>query len=187
LLSLSEKFAFVDKYDDIVLITGHRRENFAKGFDNICKAIKQLAIKKPNICFVYPVHPNPNVQEPVNALLSGIENVKLIEPLDYLPFIYLMRKSKLILTDSGGIQEEASGLGKPVLVLRNTTERPEGVAGGTVKLVGTNAVNILNETMHLLDNSEAYTKMSKAHNPYGDGHAASRIIDIILDKMSKKK
>jgi len=163
-----------------VLITGHRRESFGGGFERICESISQLAIKYPNHNFVYPVHLNPNVQEPVNRLLVSHSNVKLIEPQDYLPFVYLMNKSYLILTDSGGIQEEAPSLGKPVLVMRETTERPEAVDAGTVKLVGTNVELIVSSVSELIDDQAAYEKMSFSHNPYGDGKACQRIIDSLL-------
>jgi len=166
---------------EIILITGHRRENFGQGFLDICEAIKTLAIKYPTHDFVYPVHLNPNVRKPVGDVLDGIDNVYLIEPLDYLPFVYLMGKSKVILTDSGGIQEEAPGLGKPVLVMRDTTERPEGIEAGTVKLVGTDKDKIIIEMSLLLDSSEAYEAMSAAHNPYGDGKASERIVEYLRD------
>jgi len=165
-----------------VLITGHRRENFGQGFLDICKAIATLAQKHTDVDFVYPVHLNPNVQRPVNELLSAIDNVYLIPPLDYEPFIYLMSKSYLILTDSGGIQEEAPSLGKPVLVMRDMTERPEAVAAGTVKLVGTNPDSIITEVDRLLRDSGAYIDMSKAHNPYGDGSSCDKIIKTILEE-----
>ncbi|MBL4910771.1 MAG: UDP-N-acetylglucosamine 2-epimerase (non-hydrolyzing) [Alteromonadaceae bacterium] len=173
--------AFSDITDKpFVLITGHRRESFGEGFERICQAIYLLAKKYPNFNFVYPVHLNPNVQEPVNRLLKKLTNVKLIAPQDYLPFIYLMDKSYLILTDSGGIQEEAPSLGKPVLVMRETTERPEAVLAGTVKLVGTDVDLITSSVAELIDNDQAYKKMSYAHNPYGDGKACQRIIDSLL-------
>ena len=151
------------------LFTGHRRENFGEGFENICSAIQTLANKYPSIQFVYPVHLNPNVQKPVNDNLGNIQNVHLIEPLSYLPFVYLMSKSFLILTDSGGIQEEAPSLGKPVLVMRDTTERPEAVESGTVILVGTDKDKIIAEMSALIDDKEKHHAMSVAHNPYGDG------------------
>jgi len=166
-----------------ILITGHRRENFGQGFINICEAIKDLAIKYPKINFIYPVHLNPNVRKPVNEILSDLENVFLIEPLDYLPFVYLMSKSYLILTDSGGIQEEAPSLGKPVFVMRDTTERPEAVEAGTVKLVGTDKEKIIKEVEKLLNNRNEYDKMSKAHNPYGDGKASERIVKFLKEKL----
>lgn len=159
-----------------VLVTGHRRENFGDGFLNICKAIKKIATKYPEVDVVYPVHLNPNVQKPVYDLLSGLDNVHLISPLDYLPFIYLMQHSYLILTDSGGVQEEAPSLGKPVLVMRNTTERPEAVEAGTVRLVGTDYDAIVDGVSELLSNKAIYDKMSQAHNPYGDGMSCERVI-----------
>jgi UDP-N-acetylglucosamine 2-epimerase (non-hydrolysing) len=159
-----------------ILVTGHRRENFGEGFLNICKALKEIAMRYPNIDIVYPVHLNPNVQKPVFELLKEIENIYLITPLDYLPFVYMMQHSYLILTDSGGVQEEAPSLGKPVLVMRNTTERPEAVDAGTVKLVGTDAFEIVENVTLLIENNSVYNKMSQAHNPYGDGKACERII-----------
>ncbi|GHV06873.1 UDP-N-acetyl glucosamine 2-epimerase [Spirochaetia bacterium] len=164
----------------IVLITGHRRENFGDGFIHICHAIKHLAIENPLVDFVYPVHLNPNVQKPVTEILAGIQNVYLIPPLEYEPFVYLMSNAYLILTDSGGIQEEAPSLGKPVLVMRDTTERPEAVTAGTVKLVGTDYHIIIKEVNKLLKNSTEYELMTKAHNPYGDGKASDRIIEVLL-------
>jgi len=163
----------------IILVTGHRRENFGEGFLNICKALKEIALEHHDIDIVYPVHLNPNVQKPVFELLSDISNIYLIKPLDYEPFVYLMSNSYIILTDSGGIQEEAPSLGKPVLVMRDTTERPEAVEAGTVKLVGTNTQTIIKEVEKLLDDKNEYEKMSKAHNPYGDGKASERIIEVI--------
>jgi UDP-N-acetylglucosamine 2-epimerase (non-hydrolysing) len=160
-----------------ILITGHRRENFGDGFINICSAIKEIAGRYPDFDLVYPVHLNPNVQKPVYELLNGLNNVFLIDPLEYLPFIYLMENSHIVLTDSGGIQEEAPGLGKPVLVMRDTTERPEAVEAGTVKLVGTNKEKIVKEICLLIDNPDYYEAMSKANNPYGDGKAVKRILD----------
>jgi UDP-N-acetylglucosamine 2-epimerase (non-hydrolysing) len=165
----------------MVLITGHRRENFGSGFLNICQALKNLAIENKTIDFVYPVHLNPSVQKPVYELLSEINNIHLIEPLEYETFVYLMDLSSIILTDSGGVQEEAPSLGKPVLVMRNTTERPEAVDGGTVKLVGTDDRKIFDETMNLLHNQQEYQKMAKAHNPYGDGKASRKIVRIISE------
>jgi UDP-N-acetylglucosamine 2-epimerase (non-hydrolysing) len=166
---------------EIILVTGHRRENFGQGFVNICEALKTLAINNPDIDIVYPVHLNPNVQKPVKEILSNTSNVYLIEPLQYEQFIYMMNKSYFIITDSGGVQEEAPSLGKPVLVMRDTTERPEAVEAGTVKLVGTNRESIIKEAQKLLDNKEEYEKMSKAHNPYGDGKACERIVEFIKD------
>lgn len=168
----------------LVLITGHRRENFGDGFVNMCTAIRDLKNKYPDVDFVYPMHMNPNVRKPIHKIfgedLSNLDNMFFIEPLEYLSFVYLMEKSLLILTDSGGIQEEAPGLGKPVLVMRDTTERPEALSAGTVKLVGTNYNIIMNEVSNLIDNTEAYDKMSKAVNPYGDGLACGRIASYLV-------
>jgi len=164
-----------------ILVTGHRRENFGQGFLNICEALRVLAKKNPDINILYPVHLNPNVRKPVNELLSSVSNIKLVEPFQYEKFIYLMSKSYLILTDSGGIQEEAPSLGKPVLVMRDTTERPEAVEAGTVKLVGSDQDNIIKEVQNLLDDPGEYHKMSKAHNPYGDGNASVKILKILRD------
>lgn len=165
----------------LVLITGHRRENFGEGFLNICHSIKNLAEKYSNVDFVYPMHLNPNVRKPVLEILSkGESNVFLIEPLQYLPFVYMMEKSYLILTDSGGVQEEAPGLGKPVLVMRDTTERPEAVEAGTVILVGTDQKRIEDGVTLLLENEDLYNKMSQARNPYGDGHACERIVEFLM-------
>lgn len=171
----------LDKGKRLVLITGHRRENFGEGFLNICHAIASLAEKYPNVDFVYPMHLNPNVRKPVLEILgSGQPNVFLIEPLQYLQFVFLMEKSYLVLTDSGGVQEEAPGLGKPVLVMRDTTERPEAVDAGTVMLVGADRVRIEDGVSSLLENVTLYEKMSKAVNPYGDGLACQRIVDFLL-------
>ena len=175
----AQQFDFLDASKKLILVTGHRRENFGQGFEDICLALANIAQKNPEVQIVYPVHLNPNVQKPVNELLSGIDNIKLIEPQDYLPFVYLMNKSYLILTDSGGIQEEAPSLGKPVLVMRNTTERPEAVSAGTVKLVGTDPVVIEGSVMELLENEDLYKKMTEAHNPYGDGTACQQIINFL--------
>ena len=165
----------------LVLITGHRRENFGDGFINMCTAIKDLTVKYPDLDFVYPMHLNPNVRKPIHEVfgenLSGLKNMFFIEPLEYLSFVYLMEKSSIVLTDSGGIQEEAPGLGKPVLVMRDTTERPEALDAGTVKLVGTDYNKIVNEVSSLIDDKAAYEKMSKAVNPYGDGLACGRIVN----------
>ena len=161
---------------EYILVTGHRRENFGDGFLHICKAIKELAALHPEMDIVYPVHLNPNVQKPVYELLSSLSNVYMISPLDYLPFIYAMQHSTLLLTDSGGVQEEAPSLGKPVLVMRDTTERPEAVEAGTVKLVGTDAEAIVSNVTALLQDKEMYKRMSETHNPYGDGQACERII-----------
>ncbi|KAB0480393.1 UDP-N-acetylglucosamine 2-epimerase (non-hydrolysing) [Pseudomonas reinekei] len=174
-----EQFSFIGEGKRVILVTGHRRESFGDGFENICQALVNTAKTFPDVEIVYPVHLNPNVQEPVNRLLAGIENVHLIEPLDYLPFVYLMNRSYLILSDSGGIQEEAPSLGKPVLVMRDTTERPEAVEAGTVKLVGTAVEAITSNLSSLLTDSDAYERMSYAHNPYGDGKACARILEIL--------
>ena len=162
-----------------ILVTGHRRENFGEGFLNICKAIRQIAEEHPEMDIVYPVHLNPNVQKPVYELLSGTPNIYLVKPLDYLPFVYAMQHSTLLLTDSGGVQEEAPSLGKPVLVMRETTERPEAVEAGTVRLVGTNVAAIVGNVQELLHDPEVYRKMSESYNPYGDGHACERIVDAL--------
>ncbi|MCB9219791.1 MAG: UDP-N-acetylglucosamine 2-epimerase (non-hydrolyzing) [Ignavibacteriales bacterium] len=167
------------KYLPYVLITGHRRENFGQGFINICESISSLAEKFPSYNFIYPVHLNPNVQDPVNKILGGKRNVVLIEPQTYLPFVSLMMNANIILTDSGGVQEEAPSLGKPVLVMRDTTERPEAVQAGTVKLVGTNKNEIISEVSKLIEDKSAYNKMANAVNPYGDGLASERIKDIL--------
>lgn len=169
-----------------ILVTGHRRENFGQGFENICYALKEIAVSFEDVDVIYPVHLNPNVQRPVKEILRNIKNIYLIKPLDYEPFVYLMSRSYLILTDSGGVQEEAPSLGKPVLVMREKTERPEAVEAGTVKLVGTDKNKIVREVRKLLNNSEAYKKMSMAHNPYGDGKAASRIVSYFF-KLSVPK
>lgn len=179
--TLKEKFSFLDPSKKMLLVTGHRRENFGQGFENICESIRELA-EREDVQIVYPVHLNPNVQNPVKRILGDHPRIFLIGPLDYLPFIYLMDKSFLILTDSGGIQEEAPSLGKPVLVMRETTERPEAVDAGTVVLVGTDKNKILNNVNLLLDNHNIYEKRSKMHNPYGDGLASGRIMDILLQR-----
>jgi UDP-N-acetylglucosamine 2-epimerase (non-hydrolysing) len=175
----ADQFRFIDQTKRLVLVTGHRRENFGSGFERICEALGRIASNHPDVEVVYPVHLNPQVQEPVHRLLGGIGNVHLIEPLDYLPFVYLMDRSTLILTDSGGIQEEAPSLGKPVLVMRDTTERPEAVAAGTVKLVGTDADRIVAQARALLTDPNAYQVMARAHNPYGDGQACQRIAQAL--------
>ena len=177
---LEKKFNFLNEDKRIVLITGHRRESFGDGFERICTSISQMAKLSPDVEFVYPVHLNPQVREPVNRLLAGLKNVFLIEPLDYLPFVYLMNKAYVLLTDSGGIQEEAPSLGKPVLVMRDTTERPEAVDAGTVKLVGTNVKEIITALTILLNDKSAYEKMSISHNPYGDGNASQRICNALV-------
>jgi UDP-N-acetylglucosamine 2-epimerase (non-hydrolysing) len=171
----------------IVLITAHRRENFGDGISSICQAIKELALNNPEVIFIYPVHLNPNIQRPVYQSLSNIQNIELSEPLDYLPFIKLMQKSYMILTDSGGIQEEAPSLGKPVIVLRDTTERPEAVEAGTVCLVGANTGKIIEMTQKLLDDKDFYRTMSFAHNPYGDGKACHHIESFINKYFEARK
>ena len=176
---LGEQFNYIAPDRRIILVTGHRRESFGGGFERICQALVDIARTFPDVDIVYPVHLNPNVREPVNRLLAGIANVHLIEPLDYLPFVYLMNRAHLILTDSGGIQEEAPSRGKPVLVMRDTTERPEAVQAGTVKLVGTSVASIVRTLKELLTDSSAYQQMSFAHNPYGDGKACQRILDAL--------
>lgn len=173
------KFPSLNQYDRLILVTGHRRESFGGGFERICEALVQVAKANPENLILYPVHLNPNVQEPVNRILAGIKNIELIEPQSYLPFVYLMDRSYLILTDSGGVQEEAPSLGKPVLVMRDTTERPEAVHAGTVKLVGTDTRLIISEIQKLLDDQSAYEVMSRAHNPYGDGKACARILNSL--------
>jgi UDP-N-acetylglucosamine 2-epimerase (non-hydrolysing) len=180
LVDLISNYGYKISKRDIILVTGHRRENFGQGFLNICNALKEISAKRPNIDIVYPVHLNPSVRKVVYDVLSDSENIFLIEPLDYRPFTYLMSRSKFVLTDSGGIQEEAPSLGKPVLVMRDTTERPEAVKAGTVKLVGTDKGNIIKYAIKLLDDIAFYEKMSKAHNPYGDGKAAERIVAQIM-------
>lgn len=171
---LAGRFPFLDPSKRLVLVTGHRRENFGEGFENICRAIAATA-SRGDVQVVYPVHMNPNVREPVGRHLANLPAVKLIEPLDYLPFLWLMRRSYLIMTDSGGVQEEAPSLGKPVIVMRDTTERPEAVAAGTVLLAGTGEKDLVEAATRLLDDEAAYSAMSRAVNPYGDGHAADRI------------
>lgn len=181
---VARQFAFLDSGLKTILVTGHRRENFGAGFEAICAALASLA-QRPDVQIVYPVHLNPNVQEPVRRLLSSNPRIHLIEPLDYLPFVYLMTRSHLILTDSGGVQEEAPSLGKPVLVMRETTERPEAVTAGTVKLVGADRARITAEANRLLDDANAYNAMARALNPYGDGKAAQRIVDVLLAEKEK--
>jgi len=178
---LHQQFSYLDPARRLVLVTGHRRESFGDGFERICKALVQIAKDSKDVEIVYPVHLNPNVREPVNRLLKDVKNIHLIEPLDYLPFVYLMNRAYLILTDSGGVQEEAPSLGKPVLVMRDTTERPEAVKAGTVRLVGTDLQAIIENVEELLGNQEAYQRMSVAHNPYGDGQACARIIEVLAN------
>ncbi len=184
LAQASEPAAFLDPARKLILVTGHRRESFGDGFERICQALMEVAQQHPEVDIVYPVHLNPNVREPVNRLLNGIGNIYLIAPLDYLPFVHMMSRAHIILTDSGGIQEEAPSLGKPVLVMRDTTERPEAVSAGTVKLVGTNTLDIVRELNRLLVDTTAYQAMSYAHNPYGDGQACQRILEALIDNRS---
>lgn len=176
---LNQQLNFDWRSQRFVLMTGHRRENFGDGFLQICHALKELASRYPEVQFVYPVHLNPNVQQPVNALLADLPNVHLIAPLDYEPFVYLLKHSHIVLTDSGGIQEEAPSLGKPVLVMRDVTERPEAIEAGTVRLVGADRTRIVTNVAELLDNQTSYTAMSKAHNPYGDGKACEKIVAVL--------
>jgi len=177
--TLAGQFPMLDESKKLILVTGHRRESFGGGFERICEALAQTAKAHPDTQILYPVHLNPNVQEPVKRILNDVNNVHLIEPQQYLPFVYLMNRAHIILTDSGGIQEEAPSLGKPVLVMRDTTERPEAVDAGTVKLVGTDITKITSALNELLTNDESYKTMSRAHNPYGDGKACQRICDIL--------
>lgn len=181
---LASRYPFLDDSKKLVLVTGHRRESFGEGFERICSALAQIARQHPHAQIVYPVHLNPNVHEPVNRILRGIDNIVLIDPQEYLPFVWLMNRAWLILTDSGGIQEEAPSLGKPVLVMRETTERPEAVEAGTVKLVGTDTARIVNEVSTLLNDDEAWQTMSRAHNPYGDGEACGRILQALKDNRA---
>jgi UDP-N-acetylglucosamine 2-epimerase (non-hydrolysing) len=169
----------------LILVTGHRRENFGSGFINICEALKEIALLNTDVDIVYPVHLNPNVQKPVKEILKEVSNIYLIEPLSYETFIYLMNQSYFVITDSGGVQEEAPSLGKPVLVMRDTTERPEALEAGTVKLVGTDKSTIIKEAQELLDNPLSYEKMAKAHNPYGDGNACKKIVDFLKEVYAK--
>lgn len=177
--ALSDQFSYLDESKKLILVTGHRRESFGGGFERICEALVNTATQHPEVQILYPMHLNPNVREPVNRILGSVENILLIEPQQYLPFIYLMDRAHIILTDSGGIQEEAPSLGKPVLVMRDTTERPEAVAAGTVKLVGTDVEKIVSNIDTLLLDTEAYQAMRFAHNPYGDGKACKRILESL--------
>ncbi|MDX2346824.1 MAG: UDP-N-acetylglucosamine 2-epimerase (non-hydrolyzing) [Legionella sp.] len=185
--SYAKQFPFLTPERRVILVTGHRRESFGDGFQAICRALLQIAKRFPEVDIVYPVHLNPQVQQPVKALLSAISNIYLIDPVDYISFVYLMRKSYFILTDSGGIQEEAPSLGKPVLVMREITERPEAVTAGTVKLVGANQESIIQSVSELLQNMDIYQKMSRAQNPYGDGEAAARMTRILEKVFAQNK
>ncbi len=176
---LAANYPFIDPDKKMILVTGHRRESFGRGFEEICHALADIATTHRDIQIVYPVHLNPNVREPVNRILGHVKNVILIDPREYLPFVWLMNHARLILTDSGGIQEEAPSLGKPVLVMRDTTERPEAVTAGTVRLVGTDKQRIVEEVTRLLKDENEYQAMSRAHNPYGDGQACSRILEAL--------
>ncbi|MFP1860296.1 non-hydrolyzing UDP-N-acetylglucosamine 2-epimerase [Lonsdalea quercina] len=180
---LQAQYAFLSEQRKMILVTGHRRESFGNGFERICHALAEIAHRHPDVQIVYPVHLNPNVSEPVNRILSGIDNIFLIAPQNYLPFVYLMNRAYLILTDSGGIQEEAPSLGKPVLVMRDTTERPEALASGVVRLVGTDTTKILHNVSELLTDESAYRAMSQAQNPYGDGHASQRILAALKENQ----
>ncbi len=184
--SYAKEFSFLNAERRMILVTGHRRESFGEGFQHICHALLAIAKRFPDVDIVYPVHLNPHVQAPVNALLGATSNIYLINPVDYVPFVYLMKRSYFILTDSGGIQEEAPSLGKPVLVMRDITERPEAVTAGTVKLVGARQECILQEATVLMTNLAAYQAMSRAQNPYGDGGAAMRIAHILEKALSEK-
>ncbi len=180
---LMQRYPFLEADKKLILVTGHRRESFGLGFEHICHALADIASHHPDVQIVYPVHLNPNVSEPVNRILGHVANVKLIEPQDYLPFVWLMNRAWLILTDSGGIQEEAPSLGKPVLVMREMTERPEAVAAGTVRLVGTDRQRIVDEVTRLLQDDAAWQAMSRAHNPYGDGQACDRILSALKNNQ----
>jgi len=180
---LTARYPFLSNGKKMILVTGHRRESFGEGFEQICQALADIAAQNRDVQIVYPVHLNPNVSEPVNRILGHIDNVILIEPQDYLPFVWLMNHAWLILTDSGGIQEEAPSLGKPVLVMRDTTERPEAVEAGTVRLVGTDREDIVAQVTRLLYDEEEYQAMSRAHNPYGDGKACERILDALKNNQ----
>ncbi len=181
---IASAYPFLDPARRLILVTGHRRENFGEPFERFCVALRLLAARHPDLQIVYPVHLNPNVQQPVRSILSGHDNIHLIDPQDYLPFVYLMDRAYLIVTDSGGIQEEAPALGKPVLVTRETTERPEAIASGTARLVGTDTARIVREAEMLLDDSAAYLSMAHAHNPYGDGQACRRIVEALKTALS---
>lgn len=180
---LMQRYPFLEEDKKLILVTGHRRESFGLGFEHICHALADIASHYPDVQIVYPVHLNPNVSEPVNRILGHVANVKLIDPQDYLPFVWLMNRAWLILTDSGGIQEEAPSLGKPVLVMREMTERPEAVAAGTVRLVGTDRQRIVDEVTRLLQDDAAWQAMSRAHNPYGDGQACDRILSALKNNQ----
>src|SRR4030067_2214604 len=178
-------FGFLTRYPRLILVTAHRRESFGEGFENICLAIKEIALRNPDVQIVYPVHLNPNVKEPVYRIIGGADRIHLIEPIEYEPFVYLMNQSFFILTDSGGIQEEAPSLGKPVLVMREVTERLEGIEAGTCMLVGSHRKTILRNAYKLLDDKVFYKQMATSVNPYGDGRASEKILAIIKTKIEK--
>lgn len=182
---LETEYGFLNSGRKTILVTGHRRENFGNGFENICKALVAISARNKDVQILYPVHLNPNVREPVNKLLKGIKNIHIIEPVGYLDFVYLMDSAHLILTDSGGIQEEAPSIGKPVLVMRDTTERPEALNAGTVKLVGTDSQKIISEVECLLSDASSYQKMSLAHNPYGDGNSCEKILSVLSGEIAE--
>jgi len=182
---LAEQFPFLDARRLLILVTGHRRESFGEPFIHFCKALRSIALQRPGVQLVYAVHLNPQVQQPVRSILSDLPNVHLIPPQDYLPFVYLLTRAHLIITDSGGIQEEAPTLGKPVLVVRDTTERPEAIEAGTARLVGTNTTRIVSAVTGLLDDDVDYARMARAHNPYGDGHATRRILDVLREHQQR--
>ena len=184
---MREQFSFLSPNKKLILVTGHRRESFGKGLDGICQAIRDTALERGDVEFIYPVHLNPNVREPVNRILGNVQNIHLIGPIEYLPFVYLMNQAFLILTDSGGIQEEAPSLGKPVLITRDVTERPEVIANGAARLVGTNYEVVQRSIRDLLSNGDIYSTMAAAGNPYGDGHAAERIAGIVRAHFVLKK
>lgn len=186
LSNLKERFNFLDENKKLILVTGHRRESFGESFKNICLALKKIAERNKDIQIIYPVHLNPNIKNPTNKILKNINSIFLLEPLDYLAFCYLMEKSYIVLTDSGGIQEEAPSLGKPVLVMRETTERPEAIEANTVKLVGTNQDKIITNTELLINDLDHYKMMSNAVSPYGDGKAAKRIVDFLVKNENKR-
>ena len=182
---MAARFSFLNSSKRLILVTGHRRENFGEGFERICQALRLVVETHPDVAVIYPVHLNPQVKEPVHRLLGGIDSVHLIAPLDYLPFVYLMDKAYLLITDSGGIQEEAPSLGKPVLVMRDTTERPEAVEAGTALMVGTDVDRIVREATRLLDDENAYQAMAQISNPYGDGQAAARIVSFLEQHLNR--
>ena len=180
-----ETFGFSTRHPRLILVTAHRRESFGEGFENICRALKEIALKNPDVQIVYPVHLNPNVQEPVRRIMGNVDRIHLIEPIEYEPFVYLMNQSFFILTDSGGIQEEAPSLGKPVLVMREVTERPEAMEAGTARLVGSGREGIVREAQKLLEDPAEYGRMANKQNPYGDGRASERIADLLTGVLAR--